>query len=105
DSDLLRRHNRDLAAAMASALTAAWGTAPAVDASLRGSMATVRLPLPGTTPEHAKAVHDRLIGDFKVEVPVTALQGALWCRISAQIYNEPADYQRLADAVLTIARG
>ncbi len=105
DSNALRRHNCDLVAAMATDLIAAWDTAPAVDASLRGSMATVRLPLPGTTPAHAKAVHDRLIGEFRVEVPVVALQGALWCRISAQIYNEPADYQRLADAVLAIARG
>jgi hypothetical protein len=35
-------------------------------------------------------------------VPVWALGGALWLRISAQIYNEPADYRRLGDAVATI---
>jgi isopenicillin-N epimerase len=99
DSDALRAHNRALAAAMAAELITAWGTEPAVDPGLRGSMATIRLPLPGATQPEALAVHDRLIDDYGVEVPVTALGGALWCRISAQIYNEPDDYRRLIAAV------
>ncbi len=103
-SDTVQDHNRRLAAAMAAELAAQWGTGLAVDPSLLGSMATVRLPLAGpATPERANAVHDRLIDDHGVEVPVWAIGDALWARISAQIYNEPDDYRRLARAVQTIA--
>jgi isopenicillin-N epimerase len=104
DSAALCRHNVALAAQMAAELAETWGTGLAVDAALLGAMATVRLPVDGTTPAHAMALHDRLIDDHRVEVPVTALGGALWARISAQIYNEPDDYRRLAAAVLAIAR-
>jgi hypothetical protein len=38
-------------------------------------------------------------------VPVWALAGALWLRISAQIYNEPADYGRLAAAIRALGSG
>jgi len=100
DSDAVRAHNCGLAAAMAAELAHAWGTEPAVDPALLGAMATVRLPFgANATPDNALEIHDRLIDAFGVEVPVTALGGALWLRISAQIYNEPADYRRLAAAV------
>jgi isopenicillin-N epimerase len=103
-SDAVCDHNRRLAAAMAAELAARWGTELAVAPTMLGSMATVRVPHFGpTTPEQASALHDRLIDDYRVEVPVWALGDALWLRISAQIYNEPADYERLARAVLEIA--
>ena len=35
----------------------------------------------------------------KVEVPVGCWEGCLWVRISAQIYNEMAEYEQLADAI------
>jgi isopenicillin-N epimerase len=105
-SDAIQAHNGVLVSAMAAELAHAWGTELAVDPSLLGAMATVRLPFgAGATPDDAAAIHDRLIDAFGVEVPVTALAGALWLRISAQIYNEPADYRRLAAAVRAIATG
>jgi selenocysteine lyase/cysteine desulfurase len=45
------------------------------------------------------SLHDRLHDDYGIEVPISSWDGALWVRISAQIYNTMADYQRLADAV------
>ena len=104
DSDAIHQHNRDLARGMATELAAQWGTGLAVDPALLGSMATVRLPLDGpATLERATALHDRLIDRHGVEIPVWALDDALWVRLSAQIYNEPEDYRRLARAVLAIA--
>ncbi len=41
----------------------------------------------------------RLIDEHGIEVPVLALGGSLWVRISAQVYNEIEDYARLAQAV------
>lgn len=103
DSAALRAHNHALALAMAAELTDAWGTEIAVDRAMLGSMATLRLPF-GTdaTPADATRLHDRLIDDFAVEVPVSALGGRLWLRISAQIYNVPEDYRRLDAAVRAI---
>jgi selenocysteine lyase/cysteine desulfurase len=34
-----------------------------------------------------------------VVVPVTDHGGWQWLRLSAQLYNTPADYERLADAL------
>jgi selenocysteine lyase/cysteine desulfurase len=34
-----------------------------------------------------------------VVVPVTCLDGWRWIRVSAQLYNTLADYERLADAI------
>ena len=36
---------------------------------------------------------------YQVEIPVTWWEGRLWGRISAQVYNELREYQKLADAV------
>jgi isopenicillin-N epimerase len=37
--------------------------------------------------------------DADTDVPIHAQAGALWLRISAQAYNERADYERLAEIV------
>jgi len=95
----VRAHNRDLAAEAATLLTAAWDSEAGSPAAMRGAMATLRLPLPGSTPEDAARLHDRLIDEHAIEVPVLALGGSLWVRISAQVYNEIEDYARLAQAV------
>ena len=95
----VRAHNNDLAAEAATLLSAAWGSEAGSPAAMRGAMATVRLPLSGTPPEAAARLHDRLIDEHGIEVPVLALGGSLWVRISAQVYNEIEDYARLAQAV------
>ena len=35
----------------------------------------------------------------QVEVPITCWAGRLWARVSAQIYNELAEFEQLAEAV------
>lgn len=39
-----------------------------------------------------------------MQVPVAAWEGKLWVRISAQYYNEPSEYQRLARAVMLLVK-
>jgi hypothetical protein len=39
---------------------------------------------------------------FKVSVVFTMMNGEPWCRISANVYNELGDYEKLAVGVLTI---
>jgi isopenicillin-N epimerase len=55
------------------------------------------------TEEAARLLHDRLLRRHRIQVPVFPFAGALWLRISAQAYNEPGEYSRLADAVLAEA--
>jgi hypothetical protein len=66
-------------------------------------MATVPMPSGlGSTPADAARVRDWLLFDERIEVQVHAAHERLWARISAQVYNDWADLERLADAVLRI---
>jgi isopenicillin-N epimerase len=95
-----REHNDGLAAWAAAMLEEGWRVAPVTPRHMRGSMATMRLPvaLPGTKDE-GKRVHDALWHNHRVEVPLIDFAGGLYIRVSAQAYNTPADYERLLDAV------
>ena len=65
-----------------------------------GTMAMIRLPERfGATVDDAVALRDRLLYEHAIEIHLAAWKGRLQLRISAQIYNEPADYDRLGDAV------
>ena len=57
----------------------------------------------GWSSDHASAVQDALYWRFKVEVPVKCVDGHLYCRISAHIYNCAGDYEVLARAVEEMA--
>jgi isopenicillin-N epimerase len=93
-------HNRALRDAGARLIAQRWGTEVGAPPALLGFMAAIRIPShEPATPERAQALHDVLFDRHRVEVPVIAFAGALWARISAQIFNEIADYERLADAV------
>lgn len=101
----LMERNRALAQAAAEFLVGEWGTDIAAPADCRAAMATIRLPLAGeATAERARALFRRLGEEHAIVAPVFGLAGALWLRISAQIYNDTSDYQRLAEAVRHLAR-
>ena len=64
-----------------------------------GSMAIIRMPVVGpATRDHAKELRERLFA-AKTDAPLMAQDGQIWLRVSAQAYNDIADYQRLADIV------
>jgi hypothetical protein len=54
------------------------------------------------TPEGAAALQAHLRARHRIEVPVVAVQGALWCRVSAQAYNTIGQYASLAGAVAAL---
>ena len=95
------RHNHDLAWTGAQYLADRWGTALGYRESDIGFMATVPLPAAaGSTPAEAARVRDALLFTHHIEVQLHAAHGRLWTRISAQVYNEMADIERLAEAVV-----
>ena len=64
-------------------------------------MASIALgPLPADTA--VNMLQRTLLERSGVVVPVFGFAGQFWFRISAQIYNELADYRRLADGLAQI---
>ncbi len=97
--DAVYRHNHQLAWWAAGTLSERWGTPFVTPESMIGSMVTVQLPASaGDDPRGVQqALHDQ-----RIEVPVMARDGALWTRVSAQVYNDAADIETLADAVAAL---
>jgi hypothetical protein len=100
----MREHNHRLAVACGERLARAWQTEPDAPAALHASMAGVRLPprlqaLGPPTGETAKRLMSRLLAEQGTVVAINAVSGALWARISAQIYNVADDCERLAGFV------
>jgi len=76
------------------------GALPAAPPGMRGATASLALPMAEPAGSRtAKALHDRLLERHRIEIPVFAFADRLWLRLSAQIYNEMADYERLAAAL------
>jgi isopenicillin-N epimerase len=72
--------------------------------SMSGSMTAFRLPLAlGRDTAAARRLRDALLFDHSIEVQVIAWRERLWMRVSVQVYNELADFERLAAAVAAVA--
>ncbi len=96
-----RAYNHGLAWEAARHLTERWGTPLVVREEHVGSMVT--LPLPegfGSAREDAARLRDALLFEDEIEVQVHATRGRLWVRVSAQVYNDRADIERLGEAVV-----
>jgi isopenicillin-N epimerase len=89
----------DQARAAASCIAAAWGVAPGAPLDMFAGMVTLPLPVDEIADdESATRWRCRLLQEHAIEVPVIAIEGRLWVRISAQVYNELSDYEALARA-------
>jgi isopenicillin-N epimerase len=85
----------------AGRLTAEWGTQLAAERQMIGAMVAVPLPEAlGSTDADATALRLALLVEDRIEVQLHAWHGRLWVRVSAQIYNDMEDVERLARAVL-----
>src|SRR5262249_41173794 len=100
----LRQHNIEPARAGPAHLVQRLGTEPGAAPELFGSMGLIRLPLAGaSTPERGLALRDRLL-DAATDAPLHHHDGTIWLRISAQAYNEMADYEKLGDIVMRVVK-
>lgn len=98
--DAVQSWNHGLAWTAGTALAESWGTELGVGKADTGTMITVPLPASlGSTPEHAARLRNALLFEDAIEIQLHAWAGRLWVRVSAQVYNEPGDIERLADAV------
>jgi len=98
--DRVRRHNHEVVTYGQRVLSAALGTEPPVPPEAFGSMAIAALPDGvATTTQDAVGLTDRLFEHTRIEVPIVAWNRMGFVRLSAQVYNRPADYDRLAEAL------
>lgn len=102
----LRTRNHALALRAAERLAQRWQVAFTTPEPRIGCMVAVPLPPPlerGDT-VRAQALRDALLHAHRIEVPVLARHGRLHVRVSLQVYNDLEDVERLAAAVLDVAR-
>jgi isopenicillin-N epimerase len=96
----IRAHNHQLALEAGRMLAALLGAhLPAPEGMLGSMLAVELLGIRHATESRAAALHDRLLENHGVEVPVILFNDRIWVRISAQVYNELSDYQHLAQAL------
>jgi isopenicillin-N epimerase len=82
-ADRLRRHNSALVRYGQAVLASALRTRP-IDTGV------------GTADVAARALYERIAAELAAEVAVVRWSGRSWIRLSAQAYNTPAEYERLA---------
>ncbi len=98
----IRTHNRDLVLKGRDILNEALGEQPICPDSMIGSLAAVRLPdgdpTPHDSPLYLDPEQDELLFEHGIEVPIVPFPGPpkRLLRISAQLYNDIADYEELA---------
>lgn len=70
-----------------------------------GSLAAFELPINiQIDSETTHKFRDIFYNDYKIEIPFIHFDDKIWFRFSSQIYNEPDDYVKLAEAVKTFCR-
>lgn len=98
--EAMRAYNHRLAWDAALMLTSRWGFEPPAPEAMVGCMVTLPLPVPlGKTREEAARLQYTLLYAHRLEAPILCRDERLWVRISAQVYNELEDVERLVRAV------
>jgi isopenicillin-N epimerase len=99
--DAMRTWNHDLAWRMSHALAARWGRPFTTPEAMVGCMASVALPerIAALGADAAPALKDWLFHERRIEAQALAIRGVPHVRLAAQVYNDEADYERLAEAV------
>ncbi len=93
--EAVRDHNFQLVRSAGAMLAERWGTSIPSPDGMIGTMIT--LPLPPI--QDLASLYRDLWDEHRIEVPIIPFGETGWLRISAQVYNEFWEYERLAEAV------
>ena len=96
--------NHDLAWWAGRYLSDRWGVPFTTPESMIGPMVCVSLPITSDGVGSPAELQARLLADHGIEVPVAERHGRFTLRVSAQVYNDRADIERLGDAVEQLGR-
>ena len=104
--DAMRAYNHALAWHAVSTLAARWNGPQAAPETMIGCMGVAALPegLGSGDAASAQRVRDALLFEHGIEIPVLARADRLWVRVSAQVYNDESDIERLGAAVDAMGR-
>jgi isopenicillin-N epimerase len=91
-----RRYQHQLVTDAGQRIAAAWNEPLDGPASMHASMIAIRVP---DQLDDAARLRSRLLARYGVVAAIVPIERRIWCRISAQIYNTPADYDRLIEAI------
>eukprot|EP00931_Biecheleriopsis_adriatica_P110476 TRINITY_DN84769_c0_g1_i1.p1 TRINITY_DN84769_c0_g1~~TRINITY_DN84769_c0_g1_i1.p1 ORF type:complete len:459 (-),score=72.10 TRINITY_DN84769_c0_g1_i1:63-1370(-) len=91
-----------LAAEGGEVLAKAWNTQKLVEDFFIGAMVNVRLPSAARSCCSLTGLTAQVYARYNTWVPAIAWEGQCYMRVSAQVYNELADFELLAQAVLHI---
>ncbi|MDA0286005.1 MAG: aminotransferase class V-fold PLP-dependent enzyme [Actinobacteria bacterium] len=96
-ADKLDKHNREVLDDVATMLHEHWGTEPVVPVEMSCPwMRLVRLPLKKQlTKPQSDALTLKISQELKTETVIVSPGDATFVRLSAFIYNEPADFEKL----------
>jgi isopenicillin-N epimerase len=107
--ETVRAHNAALAAYGQRVVGASLGLAAGELPDPGAAAASMRiLPLPSgmaTTQPEAQALRQQIADKLATEVAVNAWGGRGWLRLSAQVYNRPEEYDRLAERLPALLAG
>lgn len=100
----VRRYCHELAIGAAEKISRTWHQPLAGPVTMHGNLMAIRLPdarqSGSATRDIARRVQSEFMDRYRIAVAIMPIDGALWARISAQIYNGPEDYERLIRAAL-----
>ena len=95
-AEAVRAYDHALAVSAANALRDGVGAERMSPDGMIGTMATVRLPARyGSSLDDAARLRDALLFEDGVEVQMHAWRERIWVRVSAQVYNDATDIERL----------
>jgi isopenicillin-N epimerase len=96
----MREHNHSLAWQAAHWLADHLGTKHQEAREMTGCLVSVPLPeCAGSSPQEAFALQHALLYQDKIEIPILSIHQRLYARISAQVYNQMSDIERLGQAL------
>jgi len=101
--------NRQLAKDASDLLVHMWNTSKLTSDDISGPMRCIKLPISdnnkdGFKYDDAEIIQNQLYHDFNIEVPIKNIDGNLYVRISAHIYNYIEQYEQLGYAITEIVR-
>ncbi len=101
----VRRYCHDLVVSAAERIARAWDQPLAGPTAMHGSMMAIRMPdsrqTGNATRDSARRLQSEFMDRHRIAVAIMPIDGALWARISAQVYNSTEDYERLLEVALT----
>jgi isopenicillin-N epimerase len=97
----VQRYNHELAWNAGREMAARWNSKLETPEEMIGTMISVAVPQRlGSTHEDALAVRERLLFEHNIEVHMYSWEGRVYARISAQIYNDMNDVEKLIGALM-----